>query len=63
MKKYRIRGTWYTVPASCMKQAILKLVSGDGDFTYRNHWYTRNSRKAWAEVETSYGYKCIVEEV
>lgn len=63
MKKYRIRGTWYTVSASCMRQAILKLVSEDGDFVYRHHWYTRSNRKAWAEVETDYGYKCIVEEV
>lgn len=63
MKSYRIRGLWYTVKASCMRQAILKLVSEDGDFTYKNHWYTRSNRKAWAEIETSYGYKCIVDEV
>lgn len=63
MKQYRIRGLWYTVKATCMKQAILKLVDEDGDFTYKNHWYTRSNRKAWAEVETGYGYRCIVEEV
>lgn len=63
MKEFRIRGTWYTVKASCMYRAILKLVSEDGDFVYKNHWYTRSNRKSWAEVETEYGYKCIVEEI
>lgn len=63
MKKYRIRGLWYTVEASCMKKALLKLVDPDGDFTYRNHWYTGSNRKAWAEFWTSYGYHGIVEEV
>ena len=62
MKHFRIRGTQYTVKASCLKQAIIKLVE-EKDFTYRAHWYTRSNRKAWAEVETGYGYKCIVEEV
>lgn len=63
MKSYRIRGTWYTITASCMSQAIKKLVDPYGDYTYRNHWYTKSNRKSWAEVETSYGYSCIVEEV
>lgn len=63
MKEFRIRGTWYTVKASCMYRAILKLVSEDRDFVYKNHWYTRSNRKSWAEVETEYGYKCIVEEI
>lgn len=63
MKRYRIRGTWYTVEATCLKQAIRKLVTKDDDFTYHPHWYTRKNRKSWAEVETDYGYKCIVEEV
>ena len=63
MKQYRIRGSLLIIKASCMKQAILKLVNEDGDFVYRNHWYTRSNRKSWAEVETGYGYKCIVEEV
>ena len=63
MKQYRIRGSLLIIKASCMKQAILKLVDEDGDFVYRHHWYTRSNRKAWAEVETGYGYKCIVEEV
>ena len=63
MKKFRIRGTWYTVSAACMKQAILKLVDEDGNFTYKIHWYTRSNRKSWAEVETDWGYKCVVEEV
>ena len=43
MKSYRIKGLWYTVKASCMKQALYKLVDSDGDFIYRNHWYTRSS--------------------
>lgn len=63
MRSWRIRGTWFTVKAASAKQALLKLVDADGDFTYRNHWYTRSNRKAWAEFETSYGYKGIVEEV
>lgn len=63
MKSYRIRGTWYTVKASCLKQAITKLVTDDGDFTYKPHWYTRSNRKSWAEFETGYGYKGVVEEV
>ena len=52
-----------TVKATSLKQALLKLVDADGDFTYRAHWYTRSNRKSWAEFETSYGYKGIVEEV
>lgn len=63
MKEYRIRGTWYTVKASCIRQALLKLVDADGDFTYSPHWYTKSRRKSWAEFETSYGYKGILEEV
>lgn len=62
MKQYRIRGTWYTIKARCMKEAIKKLVE-ELDFIYQNHWYTRSNRKAWAEVWTGYGYHCIVEEV
>lgn len=62
MKQYRIRGTWYTIKARCMKEAIKKLVE-ELDFIYQNHWYTRSNRKAWAEVTTGYGYHCIVEEV
>ena len=63
MKSFRIRGTWYTVKATCIKQALLKLVDSDGDFTYRPHWYTRSNRKSWAEFETGYGYRGVVEEV
>ena len=63
MKSFRIRGTWYTVKASCMKQALLKLVDEDGDFVYTRHWYTKSKRKSWAEFETGYGYKGILEEV
>ena len=63
MKNFRIRGTWYTVKATCLKQALLKLVDSDGDFTYRSHWYTRSNRKSWAEFETGYGYRGVVEEV
>ncbi len=63
MKEYRIRGLWYTVKANCMKEAIRRLVDGDMELTYKHHWYTKSNRKAWAEVETNYGYKCIVEEV
>lgn len=63
MKQFRIRGTWYTVKASYIKQALLKLVDADGDFTYTAHWYTRSKRKSWAEFETSYGYKGVIEEV
>lgn len=63
MKLYRIRGTWYTIKANCIKDAIKKLVDKDGDFVYKNHWYTKSNRKAWAEVKTGYGYECIVEEI
>ena len=63
MKKFRIRGLAYTVKASCLKQALFKLVDEDGDFVYTPHWYTRSNRKSWAEFETSYGYKGIIEEV
>ena len=63
MKKYRIRGTWFQVSASCMKNALRKLVDEDGEFRYKNHWYTRSNRKAWAEFETPWGYKGIVEEI
>lgn len=63
MKKFRIRGTWYTVSATCLKQALLKLVDADGDFTYERHWYTRSHQKSWASFETSYGYKGVIEEV
>lgn len=63
MKKFRIRGTWYTVRASCLKQALMKLVDENGDFTYTPHWYTRDNKKSWASFETSYGYSGIVEEI
>ena len=63
MKKFRIKGTWYTVNASCMSQALRQLVDPDGDYTYKLHWYTRSNRKSWCEFETSYGYHGIVEEV
>lgn len=63
MKKFRIRGTWYTVNAKCIRQALLKLVDENGDFTYTPHWFTRSGRKSYAEFETSYGYKGVIEEV
>lgn len=63
MRKWRIRGTWYTVSARCIKEALYKLVDPEGDFIYRGHWYTRSNRKAWAEFETGYGYTGIIEEV
>ena len=63
MKQYRIRGTWYTVKARCIRQALLKLVDADGNFTYKSHCYTKSRRKSWAEFETSYGYKGILEAV
>lgn len=46
-----------------MKQALLILVDPDGNFTYKNHWYTKSNRKSWAEFETSYGYSGIVQEI
>lgn len=63
MKKFRIKGNTEIIIASCMKQALCKLVDPDGDFVYRNHWYTKSNKKSWAEFETSYGYKGIVEEL
>lgn len=63
MKQFRIQGTWYTVKAACIKQALLKLVDSDGDFKYTKHFYTRSNRKSWAEFETSYGYTGVIEEV
>lgn len=62
MKYFRIKGSTLIIKASCLKQAIIKLVD-ESDFTYKAHWYNRSNRKSWAEVETSYGYKCVVEEV
>lgn len=63
MKRFRIKGSTEIVTASCMRQALLRLVDPDGDFVYKNHWYTRSNKKSWAEFETSYGYIGIVEEV
>lgn len=63
MREYRIRGSVEIVKASGIKQALLKLVDEDGDFVYQAHWYTKSRRKSWAEFETSYGYKGILEEV
>jgi len=63
MRWWRIKGNTEKVSAQCAKQALIKLVDADGDFTYKNHWYTRSNKKAWVEFETSYGYKGIVEEV
>lgn len=63
MKRFRIKGSTEIVTASCMRQALLKLVDPDGDFVYKNHWYTRSNKKSWAKFETSYGYIGIVEEV
>ena len=63
MRKWRIKGTTEVVNARCAKDALVKLVDADGDFTYKNHWYTRSNRKAWAEFETSYGYSGVLEEV
>lgn len=62
-RKFRIKGNTEIIKAHCMKQAILKLVDPDGDFTYKNHWYTKTNRKSWAEFITSYGYSGIVEEI
>lgn len=63
LKDYKIKGSSEKIQAHSMKQALLKLVDNDGDFVYKNHWYTRSNRKPWAEFETSYGYKGIVEEI
>ena len=63
VKNFKIKGTWYTVKADCMKHALLKLVDRSGDFTYTPHWYTRSNRKSWCTFETSYGYKGIIEEI
>lgn len=63
MKQFRIRGSLLVIKASCIKQALLKLVDPDGDFRYTPHWYTCSLRKSWVEFETSYGYKGILEEV
>ena len=63
IRKWRIKGTWFTVTARSAKEALKKLVDADGDFTYKNHWYTKSNRKAWAEFETSYGYTGIIEEI
>ena len=52
-----------TVNASCMKDALRKLVDADLDLVYKNHWYTRSNRKACCEFRTNYGYSGIVEEV
>lgn len=63
MRYYRIRGTTEIIKASCMNEAIRKLVDNDMNFVYKNHWYTKSNRMAWAEVVTDYGYRCIVDEI
>ncbi len=63
MKKFRIKGHTDIITASCMKRALYILVDPDGEFVYKNHWYTRSNKKSWAEFETTYGYSGIVEEV
>ena len=63
MRNFKIRGLWYTVKATCLRDALRKLVDADEDFVYTPHWYTRNNRKSWASFEISYGYKGVVEEV
>lgn len=63
MKRFRIRGSTLIIKATCIKQALFKLVDEDGDFTYTPHWFTRSNRKSYAEFETSYGYKGVLEEV
>lgn len=63
MKKFRIRGCWYAVTATCLKDALRKLVDPDLNLVYKPHWYTRDSRKSWASFETIYGYSGVVEEV
>mgnify|MGYP001622910727 len=62
-RRFRIKDTTEIIEANSMKQALLILVDPDGDFTYKNHWYTKSNRKSWAEFETSYGYSGIVQEV
>lgn len=62
-RRFRIKDTTEIIEANSMKQALLILVAPDGDFTYKNHWYTKSNRKSWAEFETSYGYSGIVQEV
>ena len=62
-RRFRIRGNTEIVNATCLKQALYKLVDEDGDFTYIPHWYTKTNKKSWASFETSYGYSGIVEEV
>lgn len=62
-RRFRIKGSTEIVEAYSMKRALLKLVDPDGDFVYKNHWYTRSNKKSWCEFETSYGYKGIVMEI
>ena len=62
-RRFRIKDTTEIIEANSMKQALLILVDPDGDFIYKNHWYTKSNRKSWAEFETSYGYSGIVQEV
>lgn len=64
MRHFRIKGSTYTVSASCLLDAIRKLVCKDEELAgYERHWYTRVNRLSWAKVRTTYGYECIVEEV
>ena len=62
-RRFRIKDTTEIIEANSMIQAFLILVDPDGDFTYKNHWYTKSNRKSWAEFEISYGYSGIVQEV
>ena len=61
MKEFRIRGTWAKVKATCLKDATPKLLAEEGEFKCISHLDSNN--KAWAEITTSYGYECIIEEV
>lgn len=64
MRHWRIKGSTYTVGAPCVREAIRKLVCDDDELAgYTRHWYTRTNRLSWAEVRTTYGYNCIIEEV
>lgn len=64
MKKFRIKGSISVINANCLLEATKKLVCEKDEIAeYKPHWYTHSNRKSWAEVKTTYGYECIIEEV
>ena len=61
MKKFRIKGNTEIIAASCMKQALCKLVDPDGDFVYRNHWYTKSNKSHGQNLKHPMGTRGLLK--